>query len=193
MQKAREKNVDMFLKIAKEYNDNKTNKEKAFAWYYQAALQDNDEGQYQVGNRYHNGHGVSKDYEQAMDWFLKAVNNGNTEAMRLIGWMYLIGKGATKNIHTAIEWYTKAANQGNAEAQYYLGNVYHYKDEVKNLQLSVNWFQKAADNNHADAKSYLKKLNDNGYFAEEEQKGIDYWGCFYFLITNDNIKHLIME
>jgi TPR repeat protein len=134
MQKARAKDVDMFLKIAKEYHDNKTNKEKAFAWYYQAALQDNDGAQYQVGHSYNCGFGVPEDDQQAMYWCIKAASNGNTDAMNEIGWMYQNGVGVTESIRTAIEWYTKAANQGSARAQYSLGFIYKDNDQAKDLQ-----------------------------------------------------------
>jgi TPR repeat protein len=113
--------------------------------------------------------------------------------MNQIGHMYRFGEGVTKNAHTGIEWYTKAANQGHVEAQFNLAYTYQFEDEVEDLQKAVNWFQKAAENDHRDAKEQVKQLNGNGYFAEEEQKGIYYRDYFYFVITNDKIKHVIME
>jgi TPR repeat protein len=87
--------------------------------------------------------------------------------------MYRHGYGVTKNIHTAIELYTKAANQGHQWALVNLADIYEYDYEVTDLQKAVNWYQKAADNNnYMGSKEKVKELNEQGYYAkEDEQEG----------------------
>jgi TPR repeat protein len=155
-----------------------------------AAIAGNAEAQYNVGELYYWGNGVSVDREQAMDWFLMAANNGNTDAMNWIGYMYKYGYGVTRNIRTAVGWYTKAANQGNPSTQYILGFVYQNDDEVKDLQQAVNWYQKAADNGNQDAKDKVKELNKQGYYAKEDvQEGILISCTYFMMIIIKNTKH----
>jgi TPR repeat protein len=165
--------------------------EQAMAWNMKAASAGNARGQYNIGFLYFSGWGVRKNYKQAMDWCLKAANNGNIDAMIQIASMYGYGQGVTENIYTVIEWYTKAANQGNATAQSNLGYIYQYQDEVKDLQKAVHWYQKAADNDYYGAKDRVKQLNEQGYYAkEDEQEGI-LNTCIYFMmiiIKTSNIQ-----
>jgi TPR repeat protein len=147
---------------------------QAMEWSMKAASADNAEAQYLVSGLYYCGLGVSStDDKQATYWCLKAAYNGNKDAMKEIGDRYEYGFGVTESIHAAIEWYTKAANHGNERAQYYLGKIYRDKDSVRDLQKAVNWCQKAADNNDWMAKKEVIELNEQGYYAkEEEQEGI---------------------
>jgi TPR repeat protein len=65
----------------------------------------------------------------------------------------------------------KAANKGNEVAQYNLGLIYETEDEFKDLQKAINWYQKAVDNNNEKVNAKVKLLNDQGYYAIEEDKG----------------------
>jgi TPR repeat protein len=63
-----------------------------------------------------------------------------------------------------------------------LGYTYQNLDGFKDLQKAVNWYQKAADNNYYGAKDHVKELNEQGYYAKEKQKGINY--CYSY--NNNN-------
>jgi TPR repeat protein len=156
--------------------------ELAMEWYQKAASAGNINAQYIIGELYYYGEGVREDRKAAMDWYLEAANYRNTDAMNQIGYMYKYGYGVTRSILTAVEWYTKAANQGNAQAQCELGYLYRYKYEVKDLQKAVHWYQMAADHNDTfGAKEKVKELNEQGYYASEQQKGI-LIACICFLL-----------
>ena len=43
-------------------------------WYLEAANQGNPVAQYRMGELYHYGFGVDKNYEEEMKWYLKAAN-----------------------------------------------------------------------------------------------------------------------
>jgi TPR repeat protein len=178
MQQARANDVDVILKIAKEYNDRKINYKKAIAWYYQAALQNNSEAHYRIGEMYRYGLGTSQNYKKAMDWYLKAANSGSTGAMNRISQLYCTGMSVTKSIPTAIEWYTKAADQGDKEALYKLAWIYKTEHGFKDLQKAVDWYQKAANKNYDGAKEKVEELNELGYHSTIERG--DY---FYFVTT----------
>jgi TPR repeat protein len=85
-----------------------------------------DEGcpraQNNLGFLYHEGKGVSQNYNEAVKWFLKASEKGIAETE--LGFMYLIGRGVPEDAKEAAKWFTKAANNGHAGAIYQLGIIY---------------------------------------------------------------------
>jgi len=85
-----------------------------------------DEGcpraQSNLGFLYHEGKGVSKNYNEAVKWFLKASKKGIAETE--LGFMYLIGRGVPEDAKEAAKWFAKAANNGHAGAIYQLGIIY---------------------------------------------------------------------
>ena len=52
--------------------------------------------QYEVGECYYHGRGVSKDYAEAVKWYRKAADQGNAQAQFSLGWCYADGKGVSR-------------------------------------------------------------------------------------------------
>ena|GEM_PF-4707082 len=75
-----------------------------------------------LGFLYHEGKGVSQNFEQAVKWFLMASKKGIGETE--LGYMHLIGRGVPKDAKEATKWFTKAASNGHAGAIYQLGIAY---------------------------------------------------------------------
>ena len=50
---------------------------EAVKWYRTAAEQGLGEAQYNLGNRYRNGEGVTQDYAEAANWYRKAAEQGD--------------------------------------------------------------------------------------------------------------------
>jgi len=81
--------------------------------------------QYNLGQMYATGRGVSQDHKTAAKWFRLAAKGGHADAQRILGMTYEIGgEGVPQDYKTALKWYRLAAKQGNAYAQ----------DDLKNLQ-----------------------------------------------------------
>ena len=78
------------------------------------------EAQYNLGDTYANGIGVTKDDEEAVKWYRKAAEQGHAEAQFSLGLMYAFGEGVAKDLEEAVKWYRKAAEQGLAEAKKFL-------------------------------------------------------------------------
>ena len=78
--------------------------------------------QYEVGECYYYGKGVSKDYAEAAKWWRLAAEQGDAKAQRSLGWCYDSGEGVSWDMTEAVRWYRKAAEQGDATAQGNLGN-----------------------------------------------------------------------
>ena len=79
------------------------------------------EAKYSLGIMYHEGEGVSQDYNIALDWFRQAADEGHAFAQFTLGIMYYNGEGVDKDYKEALIWYKKAADQGYNQAQYNLG------------------------------------------------------------------------
>jgi TPR repeat protein len=115
--------------------------------------------QFNLGNKYREGHGVTKDYGEAVKSYRKAADQGNANAQCNLGDMYNYGQGVTKDYGEAVKWYRKAADQGNAAAQRNMGIMYFTGQGVaRDYREAVNWFQKATDNGDEWAKEQLWNL-----------------------------------
>lgn len=77
------------------------------------ADQGDAEAEWQLGARYHNGDGVSKDDAQAMQWFERAAENGNVMAQATLGAYYWAGRGVPQDLSKAYFWSTLAYAQGD--------------------------------------------------------------------------------
>lgn len=80
--------------------------------------------QFNLGEMYRKGEGVTQDYVEAVKWFRKAADQGFASAQTNLGFMYEKGQGVNQQYLEALKWYRKAADQGYASAQFNLGLLY---------------------------------------------------------------------
>lgn len=85
--------------------------------YRRAAKRGYALAQYNLGQCYKNGEGVTQDDTQAVYWFRKAADQGTISAQYNLGICYEKGEGVTKDKAQAISWYRMAAERGNAKAK----------------------------------------------------------------------------
>lgn len=69
-----------------------------------AAVNGDEDAQYQLGYMYLNGRSVDKDYSQAQAWLNKAADSNNTRAQYLLAYMYFNGLGVIKSYEQALIW-----------------------------------------------------------------------------------------
>lgn len=91
--------------------------------YGKAILGDPD-AQFEIGQLYQYGIGVSKNIEQALIYLQLAAAQQDIRAEYNLGVIYLEGKTEPKDYQKGLEWMTDAAFKGNAYAQYVLANLY---------------------------------------------------------------------
>ena len=129
------------------------------------AEQGNAQAQFNLGECYYDGNGVSEDMTEAAKWYRKAAEQGLADAQFNLGTCYRNGYGVKKNPSEAAKWYRKAAEQGHAKAQYFLGLCYLNDDGLgvkKNPAEAVKWFRKAAEQEDAKAQYFLGLCYYNG-------------------------------
>jgi len=72
--------------------------------------------QYNLGQLYRHGAGVTQDNGIAAKWWKLAAAQGHEIAQYNLGVMYTKGLGVKKDYKTAVSWYRLAAASGNARA-----------------------------------------------------------------------------
>ena len=127
-----------------------------FAQLKADAERGNAKAQYDLGNVYAKGDGVTKDNVEALKWYRKAADQNSAEAQYSLGECYEYGNGVQSNSYSAIKWYTSAAELGYTKAQINLGYCYSLGELVpQDNAEAVKWFVKAAARGDADAQYAL--------------------------------------
>ncbi len=67
------------------------------------------EAQYQVGDSYYFGKGVSEDKGRAVEWLRKAGLQGHPKAREMLASMYYFGNGVPQDLAEAAKWSSEAA------------------------------------------------------------------------------------
>lgn len=111
--------------------------------------------QNELGWRYNNGTGTSKDQAAAVIWFRKAAEQGYPKAQRNLGLSYLFGEGVAEDPKTAVKWLTLAANQDDPTGEYFLGQCYQNGIGVtKDIDVGFRWQYRAALHGYANPAEY---------------------------------------
>jgi len=90
---------------------------KASECFIKAAEHGHVIAQYNMGDHFYHGWGVSQDYAKSAEWYRKAAEKGNNMAQTMLAYCYENGQGVSQNYTKAVEWYGKAAAQGDRGAQ----------------------------------------------------------------------------
>lgn len=113
----------------------------------------NSAAQFELGNRYLNGTGVTLDNFEALRWFTLAAEKENPNAQYNIAVMYLNGIGVVKDLQQAIHWFLRAANNGDTPSQFTLG-VALFNGQLgvpQNTAEAYKWFTLAGAAGHQAA------------------------------------------
>lgn len=71
---------------------------------------------FNTGKSYHDGVGVTQNYDVARAYYERAAAAGSTDAYLNLGYLYFVGEGVPRNFVTARRWYERAAKAGDASA-----------------------------------------------------------------------------
>jgi hypothetical protein len=79
--------------------------------------------QFDLGERYHDGLGVPRDYSAALKWFLQAAEREHAKARLNAGMMLFLGRGGEPNGAEAVKWLLLAVEGGEAKARNVLESI----------------------------------------------------------------------
>jgi TPR repeat protein len=149
---------------------------EAARWYRQAAEQDHEAAQEELGLLLANGRGVEKDPGEAARWLRKAAEKGRPRAQYQFGRLQAGGLGMAKNDREAVAWYRRAAEQGYAQAQTALGLRYRSGRGVsKDDREAARWFRQAAEQGDARAQYNLGLLCEKGLGVAKDHREAARW------------------
>ena len=145
-------------------------------WYRLAADQGHAAAQSRLGDFYHFGYGVQRDYTEAMRWYRSAAEQGGAVAQYNLGVSFTIGRGVPQDDVEAARWYRLAADQGYTAAQYDLGNVYSTGRGVPQDDFeAVRWYRFAAEQGHVDAQWNLGLMYEVGIGVPQDYVAAHMW------------------
>jgi TPR repeat protein len=115
--------------------------------------------QFELGQMYEDGRGVTQDDELAATWFRKAADQGNAGAQNSLGIMYSQGRGVARDREEAVRWYKKAAKQGLSESEYNVAIAYFNGEGVTgNLDFAYAWMLAADRKANSQAHEAVPRI-----------------------------------
>ena len=162
------KGIQMYFLARDYYQDKLKDNDKAMYWYERAAEKGNNDAMYELGERYLNGKGVSKNTEKAFYWMEKSAEQYLYGAMYDTAEMYRKGIGTTKNNEKAYFWYKKAINGSWSERKVIIGKFFlelnKYEEALDLLKTAAN-----TEENNQEAMELLGDIYYNGNPAAEKK------------------------
>ncbi|MCQ2242561.1 hypothetical protein [Treponema sp.] len=132
--------------------------------------------QFQLGELYYYGNGVTKDYAKAVEQYKKAAEQNHAAATYSLGYCYKTGYGITKDIKKAVSYYEKAVELGNADAMNGLGFCYEEGSGVdQDYGKAMELYTKAAEKNHARAQYHIANFYEKGCGVKKNWKTAKEW------------------
>jgi TonB family protein len=111
-----------------------------------------------LGFRYANGQGITRDDSRAVLLFQKGCDGGDARGCGNLGTMYANGQGVTKDESHAMPLFQKGCEGGNAAACRNLGFMYEKGQGVaKDKRRASELYQKACAMGYAEACAKVKK------------------------------------
>jgi uncharacterized protein len=118
---------------------------QAIEWIRKAAEQRFAPAEFQMGQVYDFGFGVTQDDRQALDWYRRAAGHGSAAAERSVGEFYRKGRGVAADAAESARWFRRAADGDDLRAQYQLGQMYFDGTGVtRDYASAYFWFSIAA-------------------------------------------------
>lgn len=141
-----------------------------------AAARGEAAAQYEVGQRYANGDGVTADLSQAAYWYGQAADQGLAIAQYRLATLYEKGRGVAQDDVQARKWYEKAATQGNMKAMHNLAVIYaEGRGTRQDFTTAARWFGEAADFGLGDSQYNLAILRERGLGVQQDYASAYKW------------------
>ncbi len=133
-----------------------------------AAIAGNAAAEFEVANRFADGHGVPQSDGEAVRWLEVAAKQGLAPAQFRLGAFYEKGIAVKRDLALARDLYAAAAAKGNAKAMHNLAVLYAEGiNGPADYRTAAQWFRKAADRGITDSQYNLAILYARGIGVEQ--------------------------
>ena len=166
----------------------KESPQKSFKWYYKAAEQGSDIGEFYLGYFYAQGYGIKKDDNLSFEWYSKAAKQNNPHALNNLAYCYEHGRGTSSNLIKAACYYEEAAKMGNVTAQKNLAKCYKKGIGVNvDPQKAFLWILDAAKRKDLESQGIIALYYFKGYGVNKcyEESLIWYARYYHKIEIND--------
>ena len=144
--------------------------DRAFAYYYQAALKGHVEAMYTVGQCYYFQMGVQEDLALAFQFYLQAAEHMHPEALYAVGCCYMQGSGVEIDEQKAIAYNEQAADAGYNIARYTMGEILENGLFVAvDQERAFGYYQKAVEDGHQPSLYKLITCYEQGIGVEKDE------------------------
>lgn len=127
--------------------------------------------QFQIGQMFHLGLGVSQNPEMAFKWYSLSANQDNALGQWGLGRCYENGLGVEVDLAESFQWFQRSSRQGDLDAMLSLGRFYQYGYGVRpNEQKAFQLYKKAAEKGNVRAVVYMADCYQNGTGVLENQQ-----------------------
>lgn len=135
----------------------------------EAALEGSPAALFEIGSRYADGRGVTRDPKLAARWFEQAAASGHGPSQYRLGSLYREGKGLQKDSTLAFQWFDRAAAQGHILAMHnaavLLAEGVHGAPDYAGAAL---WFKRAAEHGIKDSQFNVAILFARGLGVNQD-------------------------
>lgn len=135
----------------------------------EAALAGSPAALFEIGSRYADGRGVTRDPKLAARWFEQAAASGHGPSQYRLGSLYREGKGLPKDSTLAFQWFDRAAAQGHILAMHnaavLLAEGVHGAPDYAGAAL---WFKRAAEHGIKDSQFNVAILFARGLGVNQD-------------------------
>ena len=133
-----------------------------------AAIAGDAAAEFEVANRFADGHGVPQSDGEAVRWLELAAKQGLAPAQFRLGAFYEKGIAVKRDLAVARDLYAAAAAKGNAKAMHNLAVLYAEGiNGPADYRTAAQWFHKAADRGITDSQYNLAILYARGIGVEQ--------------------------
>jgi hypothetical protein len=159
----------------------------------QTAAENGDlDAQFQLGKRYLEGQGLTRDPEKARLWLRKAAARFHYGAQYTLARLYEDGAGSAPDFLKAAQWYELAARLGrHRDAAFALGQLYYHGRGVPQNPLeALKWYRMAAEHGHPAAQYVLGYAYETGWGVAPDRIEAYKW---YTLATPRRLEALAVS
>jgi uncharacterized protein len=118
---------------------------EAIAWFRKAAAQAFPSAEFQMGQLFDFGFGVTQSDVEALAWYRKAAGHGSAAGQRAVGDFYRKGRAVIADAAEAARWYRLAADGDDLRAQYQLADLnFNGTGVARDYATAYVWFSIAA-------------------------------------------------
>jgi localization factor PodJL len=142
----------------------------------EAAASGDPKAMFEIGSRYAEGRGVTKDLAEAAKYYTKSADSGFAPAQFRIGSFHEKGLGVERDASKAKTFYQMAAEQGNASAMHNLAVLYAMGAAgPADNDSAAEWFVKAAEFGIKDSQYNLGILAAKGLGVKQSLEDSYKW------------------